>query len=302
MIRCHSDAHGTKHKKEHKRRRRVVTTAVRGAENDLISQIANKLQENSKTKAKQKSKPKKLLTKLHAELVGSLDQLSIPLPESASNKRSAAKAKPKLLRQRSGSAEILSPKSEGTGQSGIHINVSRALSPSTSKLQKVNLKPESSGDARHEELMEELRLLNHQIGYLCLKKLQSASSSCNFVKSIDGTRQNVADQQIVPSTSSSIAPHGGESKINVFAENEQLAAGGLAMGPGPEIFDDHRHSIPRVRATWTEVAAVLNRVWGFLYVMASFVVFVLYLMPLLGIIGHTFDANSSTYHVNRQGC
>ena len=306
MNRCHSDALGAKHKKEHKRRRRVVTTAVRQAESDFMSQIASQMQENSKgKKAKSKGKLRRLLKSDHSKQAGSLDQLALQVPGDVPGK---VVVRPKLVRQKSGSVDYLSPESARGPE--VSINVSRAPSPAPSMLQEMHSKPESSGDAHHEELLHELRLLNTQMSYLCLKKLQSASSSCNFVKSIDGTSHCMPTVAGTPGDEYANHSIYCTSMSNVFSESDRTqnsASSSSARGkaPGAEnaqnLHGEHVH-INKVRATWAEVAAVLNRVWGFIYVVASVAIFVVYLQPLLELVLFKSDATESNFHENRQGC
>lgn len=125
----------------------------------------------------------------------------------------------------------------------------------------------------NQQLVAQLDRLNAHLEYVSLKQLFASSSSCYFIP---------PPEQLVAS--------------GVGASGEDAELGAVDKATAVRLLVPHR------RATWAQVAQILNRLWGVLYLVASLLVFSVYLGPLLFVGIRETVRRGGMSHENRTGC
>lgn len=165
-------------------------------------------------------------------------------------------------------------------------------------------------DESRNEVLRELHLMNAQLGYLCLKKLQTSSKSCHFISSsaspILGNEKTESSNKsskvtTVPVLDVNVNPLGMADRSMIDMHNiseKQKKSTGPQCSKNIESDADRK----KKRATWAEVATVLNRGWGLVYLLASIAVFWQFQLPLLYVVMNPPDSTESRFLKNRMGC
>lgn len=269
-----------------------MTAAIRQSEETLYSQLADFEPETKKQKRARKRMLKTKQT-LNAdqnintkERSCSLDlaSIAVPLISSATRRLAMSTSKPSSLTCANPNDMQIDTKAK--------------------KEQRGNDSTCSVLDESPNEVLRELHLMNAQLGYLCLKKLQTSSKSCHFISS--SAPSVVRKEKTESSDLSSKIPIASvlDANVNTLGIADQSMIDMHNLSEKQKNYIGPRGDVDRKekRATWAEVATVLNRGWGLVYLLASIAAFWLFLLPLLNVVMNPQDSTESRFLKNRMGC
>ena len=295
-----------KHQREHKRRRRTVTAAIRRSEATLYSQLIDVQPEKKKQNKPRKKKHTTWLGTQKVEQSSNLKERSSSLDFSRVDNQLLSPAN----RRTTVSSSTTSTPTHANERSTAKQPAAKSVKEHSGIESTCNLFSEPSNGVLHE-----LRLINAQLGYLCLKRLQTASKSCHFLTST--CLPLMHQENIINSETKDQAISMGQdsgAQVGLLETVERQSVIDIPVLPeghkpnhkpqnakGNNVGNKDGYQ-KQNRETWADVAEVLNHVWGVVYLIASIAVFWMFLLPLLKVAISAPDQKETRFKENRLGC